>query len=131
MEHQCPCGRKKQLTECCLPLIKEKKIALTAEDLMRSRYTAYTLAEIDYIMKTHHSSSRPLSEYMEIKKWAKRVKWLKLEVLNTKDGLENDEEGFVEFKAHFKELFKKKVIHENSYFVKENGEWFYVSGTHN
>ncbi|WP_196889098.1 YchJ family protein [Aureivirga sp. CE67] len=130
MNQNCPCGKNTSLENCCLPIIKGEKKAKTAEELMRSRYTAYTLADIDYIMKTHHHTSRPLSEYVEIQKWAKRVKWLKLEVLKTKKGTETDTEGFVEFKAHFKELFKKKIIHENSYFVKENEEWFYVSGTH-
>ncbi len=130
MEKNCPCGKEEILEKCCLPILKGEKKAATAEQLMRSRYTAYTLADIHYILKTHHSASRPTSEYEEIRKWAKRVKWLKLEVLKTSKGTATDEEGFVEFKAHFKELLKKEVIHENSYFLKENNEWVYVSGTH-
>ena len=63
---------------------------------------------------------------VEIIRWAKSMKWIKLEVLNTTKGSGNDNEGTVEFKAYFKEGFVTTYIHENSYFTKENGNWVYV-----
>ncbi len=122
----CPCGRPKTYTDCCGQIHQNQAKAITAEDLMRSRYTAFVLANGDYLMHSHHSSTRPISEKNEIVRWAKSVKWIKLEVLNTTQGSSNDNEGTVEFKAYFKEGFVTTYIHENSYFTKENGNWVYV-----
>lgn len=122
----CPCGRPKTYVDCCGQIHQNHAKAITAEDLMRSRYTAFVLANGDYLMQSHHSGTRPISEKKEIIRWAKSVKWIKLEVLNTTQGSSNDNEGTVEFKAYFKEGFVTTYIHENSYFTKENGNWMYV-----
>ena len=50
---QCPCESGKTFKKCCEPFITGAKEAETAEQLMRSRYTAYTQVEMDYIQKTH------------------------------------------------------------------------------
>lgn len=123
---KCPCGRDKAYENCCGAIHSNRNIAETAEDLMRSRYTAFVLGNGNYLMDSHHSSTRPISEKMEIENWAKSVKWLKLEILNTSNGKEDNDEGNVEFKAHFKEGFRKKVIHENSKFIHEYGKWVYL-----
>ena len=46
----CPCGSGKKYGECCEPIIKGKSKALTAEALMRARYTSYVKQEIDFIL---------------------------------------------------------------------------------
>lgn len=122
----CPCGKNIDYNDCCGAIHLSKSKAETAEDLMRSRYTAFTLADGDYLMKSHHSSTRPLSEKKAIVKWAKSVKWIKLEILNTTKGLENDTEGTVEFKAYFETKGKEQFIHENSTFVREANKWVYL-----
>ncbi len=122
----CPCGRPKTYAECCEKIHSDILKAITAEDLMRSRYSAFVLANGDYLMQSHHSSTRPISEKKEIIRWAKSVKWVRLEVLNSTKGTSNDNVGIVEFKAYFKEGFVTTYIHENSYFTKENGNWVYV-----
>ena len=61
------------------------------------RYSAFVFANIDYLQKSHHSSTRPSKkEKREIESWAKSVNWLKLEVLNST-------KTTVEFKAYFME----------------------------
>ena len=50
---------------------------------MRSRYSAFVLANGDYLMATHHKSTRPIKEKKAIVKWAKSVQWLKLEILES------------------------------------------------
>jgi len=126
----CPCNSNKPFSLCCQPLLAGNKQANTAEELMRSRYTAFNKVDIDYLMKSHHSSTRPLKEKKHIKKWASSVAWLGLQIIRTEAGLEADTNGIVEFKAMFKENGKISSIHEISQFVKENGCWFYVSGKH-
>ncbi len=122
----CPCGRPKTYAECCGKIHSDILKAITAEDLMRSRYSAFVLANGDYLMQSHHSSTRPISEKEEIVQWAKAMKWIKLEVLNSTKGTDLDLEGTVEFKAHFKDGFTKTYIHEKSRFVRENGYWVYL-----
>ena len=92
----------------------------SAEELMRSRYSAFVLANIEYLQKSHHSTTRPSKrEKKEIEKWTKSVNWLKLEVLNTI-------RDTVEFKAFFMENGAVNVIHENSKFCKQNNHWVYL-----
>lgn len=121
----CPCGTGKIYMNCCGTFLENNKIPATPEELMRSRYTAYTKANIDYIVKT---MKKPASEYFHPEtalQWAKQVRWEKCDVLRSSCH-END--GFVEFIAHFSENGVKKTIHEKSEFHKIQGQWFYVNG---
>ena len=93
---------------------------------MRSRYSAFVLANGDYLMATHHQSTRPIKEKKAIVKWAKSVQWIKLEVLDTSKGSKDDIEGKVTFNAYFFENGKVDVIHEKSAFVKEGNLWYYL-----
>ncbi|MGJ5641007.1 YchJ family protein [Formosa sp. S-31] len=126
---KCPCCSGKTYKDCCeiahLNLLDVK----TAEALMRSRYSAFVLANGDYLMKSHHRSTRPLNEKKSIVKWAKSVDWIKLDVVKTEQGREEDFEGFVEFKAIFQEHGELQMIHENSKFIKEENCWYYLSGS--
>ncbi|WP_354667418.1 YchJ family protein [Pseudotamlana agarivorans] len=100
--------------------------AKTAEQLMRSRYSAFVLAKGDYLVESHHSKTRTPKEKKSIEKWAKSVQWIKLEVLETTKGQIEDTEGTVTFNAYFFENGKVDVIHEKSAFVKENSLWKYL-----
>ncbi len=128
MPNNCPCGSGRSFATCCEPIINGKSDAVTAQELMRSRYTAFTMANVDYLMCSHHSTTRPDKERKSIEKWAKSVKWMGLTVLKTQSGEANDEVGYVEFKAFFMENGKPEQIHETSLFQRENGKWVYVSG---
>jgi len=122
----CPCGLEKTYTNCCLVFHKDIEKVNTAEQLMRSRYSAFTKAMGNYLLNSHHSSTRQLSEKKEIVKWAKSVKWDRLEIISKSNGLSTDNMGTVEFKAYFYEGEKLNFIHENSQFKKENGIWMYL-----
>lgn len=126
----CNCGNDKPYNDCCQPFIEGNSNAPTAEALMRSRYTAFTLANIDYLMKTHHISTRPVKDRQEILNWAKSVQWVGLSVINTQNGSASDHEGMVEFKALYLENGVLKAIQEKSLFRYEKGMWYYVSGDH-
>ena len=63
---------------------------------MRSRYTAFTLANSDDLMKSHHSETRKINDKKDIESWAKSVNWLKLDILNTTQGQASDDYGTVE-----------------------------------
>ena len=124
---QCPCNIDKKYSDCCQKAHQNIGLVSSAEALMRSRYSAFVLANMEYLQKSHHSKTRPSKkEKRDIEKWTKSVKWLKLEVLNTINGTLNDATGTVEFKAFFMENGAINCIHENSKFTIENKHWVYV-----
>jgi len=124
---QCPCNIDKEYSKCCQKAHQNIYSVSSAEVLMRSRYSAFVFANMEYLQKSHHSKTRPSKkENRDIKKWTKSVKWLKLEVLNTIYGTLNDATGTVEFKAYFMENSAINCIHENSKFTIENNHWVYV-----
>jgi len=122
----CYCGNNKSYKTCCEVFHFNNGKTETAEQLMRSRYSAFVLANGDYLMQTHHISTRLISEKKAIVKWAKSVEWIKLEILNTTEGLNNNEDGTVLFNAYFYDNGSIDVIHENSAFIKENNKWYYL-----
>src|SRR5205823_5740284 len=71
----CPCGSAKPLDACCGPIVDGKLAAQTAEALMRSRYTAFTLNRVDYLVETNHSSTREEVSAEALKAWCERAQW--------------------------------------------------------
>ena len=123
---KCPCGQNKIYENCCKIIHLDISKATNAEQLMRSRFVAFTKGMGDYLLLSHHSSTRPVDKMPQIIKWANSVKWQNLQILETTDGQAEDTSGTVKFKAHFKEDKKPDCILENSQFVRENGNWVYL-----
>jgi SEC-C motif-containing protein len=124
----CACGSKNKYDDCCGQYITGKKNAPTAEALMRSRYTAYTKHEIDYIERTHDPASREQFDREMAKTWAEQTDWQSLEIKATTGGGPDDLEGTVEFVARFKAADQEQLHHEQSIFQKKDGVWFYIDG---
>ena len=66
----CPCGSNLKYDECCLPLIKGDKTAITAEQLMRSRYSAYVKKEVGYLRASLHPDHRSDFDEKITRAWA-------------------------------------------------------------
>ena len=122
----CPCGTGKEYLDCCGVFHKDISKVETAEQLMRSRYTAFVKANGKYLLESQHSSTRPTLQIHDIVAWAMSVKWHRLEVDETAKGSKEDEEGEVKFRAFYMERFRNKCLEEHSKFVKENGHWVYL-----
>ncbi len=123
----CPCGRNNNLyIDCCYIVHTNIHNALTAEDLMRSRYSAFVLCNEEYLSESHSMQFRDSSNIHNTIRWSKSVSWNRLEIISLVDGLENDLKGIVEFKAFFKEKNKVQCIHERSLFIRENLHWVYL-----
>ncbi len=123
----CPCGSDRSYQECCKPLHKGQTRASTAEQLMRSRYSAFSKGLVEYLLETLHPSKRTENDRLSLLNTIKTCQWLKLELLDTIAGTAEDCFGFVEFVAYFKEK-KVSAMREKSRFIKEEGIWFYVDG---
>lgn len=126
MPSLCPCCSMLDYELCCKSFTDGKKAPKTPEQLMRSRYTAYSQANIAYIKKT--MQGKPLINFNEEEahKWASSVHWLGLKIVSST--IENEDIGFVEFIASFLKNNQVNTMHERSEFHRKKGIWFYVDG---
>lgn len=125
---KCPCSSGKSFAECCEPVITQAQQATTAEQLMRSRYSAYALGHIDWIIESQSPDGRAHVDRKATEEWSSRADWHKMEILEVQDGLEGDSEGFVDFKAYYTISGEDVVHHEVASFRKEDGRWYFVDG---
>ena len=123
--NKCHCGTNKSYSDCCQPIHQDRKKAVTAQQLMRARYSAHVLKLVDFIVETTHSSTRHTIELQALQDWLSETEWQKLEVLKTAKGKGEDIRGKVEFKAYYK---PNNIHHELSSFEKEGGIWYFVKG---
>ena len=125
----CPCGSTKNFENCCEPFISGATLPATAEELMRSRYTAYTKCEIGYLRKTLAPEAHRGFDMASTQKWASEAKWKSLKVLSVEQGTADDRKGKVEFVATYEQNGKGVDHHEVSSFRKNaDGEWLFVDG---
>lgn len=124
----CPCGSGKEYEKCCAPAISGEQPAQTAEALMRSRYSAYSKMEIEYLNESLHPDHRHDHDLAATRRWAENSSWENLEVRSVEKGEADDDEGIVEFIATFKEKGVHRKHHERARFQKVDGRWYYLDG---
>lgn len=118
----CPCCSGKPFADCCEPVLKGTSKAQTAEQLMRSRYTAHVLHEFAYLHQTYvETAGTPLVE----EEYGNEIKWTKLEVHSHQPEVRPGV-SLVDFSAHFEERGQKGVMHEKSEFHRVDGDWIFV-----
>lgn len=86
---------------------------------MRSRYSAYVVGRIEYLLATWHPSTAPGE--LELSP----VKWLGLDVRHAE---ETGDAGVVEFVARLRVNGRAQRMHEISSFVRKDGRWYYIDG---
>ncbi|MEP7763711.1 YchJ family protein [Sanguibacter sp. 25GB23B1] len=119
----CPCGRGEPYGDCCGPFHLGAANAPSAERLMRSRYSAFVVGDVPYLLATWHPSTRPNELALKGDR-----RWLGLEIVDVRGGGLLDVAGAVEFVAHSVEGGRRVAQSERSRFVREHGRWFYVDG---
>ena len=81
----CPCGGECYAT-CCEPFHLGTARPETAEQLMRSRYSAFSRNLIDYLIETH-PSPEPMAERRQALKASNRgVRWTRLRISASEPG---------------------------------------------
>lgn len=123
MSAVCPCGTGRAYSECCRSIVRDEHPATTAEQLMRSRYTAYVRRDGPHLLRTWHPERRPRALGFD------DTEWLGLEVLGTEGGGPDDAVGTVTFAAQFVRPGEAvQTLGEVSEFVRLEGRWVYVDG---
>ncbi|MES2205728.1 MAG: YchJ family metal-binding protein [Pseudomonadota bacterium] len=125
LPEKCACDSGKTFETCCGPYLQNLNIAPTAEALMRSRYTAYTRYDVDYLLLTWHASTRPQTIEFEENN---TPKWFRLEVVKHYQDAMVFDKATVEFIAAYKINGRAYRLHETSSFYRERGQWYYVEG---
>ncbi|MDR2135376.1 MAG: YchJ family protein [Treponema sp.] len=124
----CPCLSGLPYEECCGPYLSGAKDPPTAEALMRSRYTAYAVHNIDYIMNTCLYNGKTDIDRRETTAWSEQSTWLGLKIIAVEKGGSGDSEGMVEFEASYERNGLKDLHHERARFKKQEGRWIYEDG---
>jgi SEC-C motif-containing protein len=119
-ESGCPCGLGDSYGSCCGRL-HGGAAAATAEQLMRSRYSAFAVGDVDYLLRTWHPSDRPGELDLD-----PALRWTRLAVLETRDGGLFDATGTVRFRAVYVRDGQRGVMAETSRFVREDERWVYL-----
>ena len=118
----CPCGSSEAYARCC-GRFHAGELPESAEQLMRSRFSAFRMGQMDYIRETWHPATRPNDLDADAS-----VVWSTLVVhAHTQQG----DAATVEFEARFLQLGERQswcVLTEASQFSREQGRWYYVEG---
>jgi len=126
VEMVCPCQSAKKtpalFSNCCQKYIKGTDIPKTAEQLMRSRYSAFVIENEPYLLNSWHSTTKPSTVEFD-----PQTKWLGLKIISTDMGKKTDQKGWVKFIARYKIGGKAHRLEEHSYFTRESERWRYVS----
>jgi len=121
----CPCGNKESYASCCEPLLNRSKKAEHAEELMRSRYTAFCMKDIEYLKDTTHPSTLKDFDIEANTEWAQKARFTQLEILSAS---EKGDDGFVHFRARYRMGLTFHGHEEKSIFRRESGTWYFVEG---
>jgi len=128
MSRPCPCTSKKPYDRCCGPFHAGTALPETAEQLMRSRFSAYALGKVDYLISTRVDAKRADEDREELVQYCKSVSCVGLKILSKEKGGKADDTGIVTFHASLQANGRRSLHIETSSFAREQGKWVYVDG---
>ena len=124
----CPCKSRRSYATCCMPFHYGRATPETAEQLMRSRYSAYFFRLVDYLVDTTHPDTRKPGLKSELEEIVHQVNWRYLTIVDSSKGGKNDKAGKVEFIAEYFVDDARHELHERSRFKRFKGAWKYLDG---
>lgn len=131
-ELSCPCGSAGSLSKCCGKL-HGGAMPPSPEALMRSRYSAYAVGDVQYVLRTthpdgpHHRRDRAVWE-KEVQVFCSSTEFISLTVHGS--GFDADMAGWVEFTANLRRGGADAGFRERSRFRPHQGRWAYLDGVH-
>jgi SEC-C motif-containing protein len=128
MSQMCPCGSGNSLAQCC-GRYHAGAPAPSAQSLMRSRYSAYVLGLIDYLIATTLPAQQAGLDRAAISAWSLASTWLGLEVESAESIGGQPEHAFVTFTARWHDDSGEHSHRERSAFVQHAGRWYFIDPT--
>lgn len=128
MSRLCPCHSKLSYEKCCEPYHTGKKLPDTPERLMRTRYCAYAIAKVDYLIATTATEEREKLDRADLLAYCKAMACVGLKILKAEH---TEDAGTVLFHASLQNNGRRVLHKELSRFRKEEGRWVYVDGDTN
>ncbi|MBU1331869.1 MAG: YchJ family protein [Gammaproteobacteria bacterium] len=124
----CPCGSGDSLETCC-GRCHSGQAAADATQLMRSRYSAYALGHIDYLIDTTLPAQQSDLDRAAISAWSLHSTWLGLEVQASELIGGQPEHAWVSFTARWHDAQGEHTHSERSAFVQCKGRWYFLDPT--
>lgn len=128
MSENCPCCSGLQYSLCCGRYLSGEEIPASPEALMRSRYTAYSRHDVDYLLATWHQTHRSAELRQALSENASLIRWEGLNIVACEAG-SHVNEAYVTFFARYVENGRSGAVYERSRFVREDQRWYYIDGT--
>lgn len=126
----CPCGTGRVYTQCC-QLLHLGQAAVNAEQLMRSRYSAYALGLVDYLVSSTLPAQQSQLDRQAIAQWSNESTWLGLNIEQAPPAAQPSERAQVTFTAHWADPDGQRQSHrERSDFVRRQEHWFFIDPNH-
>ncbi|MGI9244739.1 MAG: YchJ family protein [Verrucomicrobiales bacterium] len=125
-ESLCPCKSRLTYSACCQPFHRGESKPATAEQLMRSRFSAYFFRLTDYLVRTTHPTTREPGLKADLEKTIHEVNWKFLTIVGSSKGGEEDKVGKVEFVADYYYNGEPQELNERSRFKRYKGAWKYL-----
>jgi len=121
-EQPCPCGTGKTFALCCEPILKQQRPASTAEELMRSRFTAHVAHDWVHLHRTYaKTASEPYAADDE----SGGRNWTRL-AIHAHEPSNRPDTAFVDFTAYYREGEAEHALHEKAEFQRIEGKWLYT-----
>jgi SEC-C motif-containing protein len=117
----CPCGSGLKFGECCEPILQQRRPAATAEQLMRSRFTAHVVHDHQHLHRTYGGTMN--KPYVEETTAMTEATWTRL-VIHSHEV--QPDRAFVDFTAYFQNGDAEVPHHEKAEFERANGSWIYT-----
>lgn len=126
----CPCDSGDKYKRCCGPLHRGAP-ATTAERLMRSRFSAYAVGDVEYIVATTHPGGPhfgfdPFAWRAGIADFCGETEFVGLRILDR--GELTGGGAFVTFRAALVQNLRDASFAERSQFRRLDGAWKYFDG---
>lgn len=128
MSQLCVCKSGQDYENCCQPFHMNQQFPENAAQLMRSRYAAYVLKNIAYIVKTTVPAQQKLLDQEAMLQWSQDTKWEGLDIIQHLPKVDKNH-AQVEFKAYYQTDHSRQFHHELSTFTFIDGRWYFLDPT--
>ena len=125
----CYCGSGQLLLQCCEIIQQQGGSLLSAEQLMRARYSAYVIGNLDFLRVSTLPMQQDRLDIQAMQRWSAETTWLGLQVLSHQLAAHSERHAWVSFEIRACEQQQEYVCHERSAFVKDATSWRFIDPT--